>query len=107
MARLPDARRAKLSGGDGETKLGTAACSGQTKLLLDEPGVGVDLSHPARTVADGAELAGEGMLILWSASYLDEAEQCRDVLLMNEGELLYQGEPTAESSSHGRTAHRC
>ncbi|XPE55351.1 hypothetical protein ACNKHW_04810 [Shigella flexneri] len=31
------------------------------------------------------ELAGEGMLILWSTSYLDEAEQCRDVLLMNEG----------------------
>lgn len=36
------------------------------------------------------ELAGDGMLILWSTSYLDEAEQCRDVLLMNEGELLYQ-----------------
>ncbi|MBZ3655562.1 hypothetical protein JS565_02605 [Salmonella enterica subsp. enterica serovar Senftenberg] len=30
-----------------------------------------------------------------STSYLDEAEQCRDVLLMNEGELLYQGEPKA------------
>lgn len=41
------------------------------------------------------ELAGDGMLILWSTSYLDEAEQCRDVLLMNEGELLYQGEPKA------------
>ncbi len=27
------------------------------------------------------ELAGDGMLILWSTSYLDEAEQCRDVLL--------------------------
>jgi hypothetical protein len=40
------------------------------------------------------ELAGDGMLILWSTSYLDEAEQCRDVLLMNEGELLYQGDPT-------------
>ncbi len=38
------------------------------------------------------ELAGDGMLlILWSTSYLDEAEQCRDVLLMNEGKLLYQG----------------
>ncbi|VFS16529.1 ABC transporter [Enterobacter cancerogenus] len=39
------------------------------------------------------------MLILWSTSYLDEAEQCRDVLLMNEGELLYQGEPTALTQS--------
>ncbi len=36
------------------------------------------------------ELAGDGMLILWSTSYLDEAEQCRDVLLMNEGKLLYR-----------------
>lgn len=41
------------------------------------------------------ELAGDGMLILWSTSYLDEAEQCRDVLLMNEGKLLYRGELTA------------
>jgi ABC-type multidrug transport system ATPase subunit len=45
------------------------------------------------------ELAGDGMLILWSTSYLDEAEQCRDVLLMNEGELLYQGEPTTLTQS--------
>jgi ABC-2 type transport system ATP-binding protein len=41
------------------------------------------------------ELAGEGMLILWSTSYLDEAEQCREILLMNEGELLYHGAPKA------------
>ncbi|MCF3872789.1 ABC transporter ATP-binding protein, partial [Salmonella enterica subsp. enterica serovar Weltevreden] len=41
------------------------------------------------------ELACDGMLILWSTSYLDEADQCRDVLLMNEGELLYKGEPKA------------
>lgn len=64
-------------------------------LLLDEPGVGVDPISRRELWQMVHELAGEGMLILWSTSYLDEAEQCRDVLLMNEGELLYQGEPTA------------
>lgn len=33
------------------------------------------------------------MLILWSTSYSDEAEQCREVLLLNEGRLLYSGAP--------------
>eukprot|EP01083_Nonionella_stella_P132384 402489_1 len=64
-------------------------------LLLDEPGVGVDPISRRELWQMVHELAGEGMLILWSTSYLDEAEQCRDVLLMNEGELLYQGEPKA------------
>ena len=63
-------------------------------LLLDEPGVGVDPISRRELWQMVHELAGDGMLILWSTSYLDEAEQCRDVLLMNEGELLYQGDPT-------------
>ncbi|QUJ03732.1 hypothetical protein KCP71_23280 [Salmonella enterica subsp. enterica] len=58
-------------------------------LLLDEPGVGVD--PISRRASCGkwwsTELAGDGMLIYGAISYLDEAEQCRDVLLMNEGEL--------------------
>ena len=84
----------KLSGGM-KQKLGLACTLvGQPKvLLLDEPGVGVDPISRRELWEMVHELAGEGMLILWSTSYLDEAEQCRDVLLMNEGELLYQGEP--------------
>ena len=78
-------------------KLGLACTLvGQPKvLLLDEPGVGVDPISRRELWQMVHELAGEGMLILWSTSYLDEAEQCREVLLMNEGELLYQGEPKA------------
>lgn len=77
-------------------KLGLACTLvGEPKvLLLDEPGVGVDPISRRELWQMVHELAGDGMLILWSTSYLDEAEQCRDVLLMNEGELLYQGEPT-------------
>ncbi|MTH47690.1 ATP-binding cassette domain-containing protein [Intestinirhabdus alba] len=86
----------KLSGGM-KQKLGLACTLvGDPKvLLLDEPGVGVDPISRRELWQMVHELAGDGMLILWSTSYLDEAEQCRDVLLLNEGELLYQGEPTA------------
>ena len=86
----------KLSGGM-KQKLGLACTLvGEPKvLLLDEPGVGVDPISRRELWRMVHELAGEGMLILWSTSYLDEAEQYQDVLLMNEGELLYQGDPTA------------
>ena len=86
----------KLSGGM-KQKLGLACTLvGDPKVLpLDEPGVGVDPISRRELWQMVHELAGDGMLILWSTSYLDEAEQCRDVLLMNEGKLLYQGEPTA------------
>lgn len=84
----------KLSGGM-KQKLGLACTLvGQPKvLLLDEPGVGVDPISRRELWQMVHELAGEGMLILWSTSYLDEAEQCREVLLLNEGELLYHGAP--------------
>lgn len=84
----------KLSGGM-KQKLGLACTLvGEPRvLLLDEPGVGVDPISRRELWQMVHELAGDGMLILWSTSYLDEAEQCRDVLLMNEGQLLYQGAP--------------
>ena len=90
----------KLSGGM-KQKLGLACTLvGEPKvLLLDEPGVGVDPISRRELWQMVHELAGEGMLILWSTSYLDEAEQCRDVLLLNEGELLYQGQPTTLTQS--------
>jgi ABC-type multidrug transport system, ATPase component len=90
----------KLSGGM-KQKLGLACTLvGEPKvLLLDEPGVGVDPISRRELWQMVHELAGDGMLILWSTSYLDEAEQCRDVLLMNEGELLYQGDPTQLTQS--------
>ena len=31
------------------------------------------------------ELVGEGIAVVWSTAYLDEAELCGDVLLMDEG----------------------
>ncbi|PWI34035.1 multidrug ABC transporter ATP-binding protein [Vibrio albus] len=84
----------RLSGGM-KQKLGLA-CALIRKpqvLLLDEPSVGVDpisrreLWHMVR------ELADEQMAVVWSTAYLDEAEQCEEVMLLNEGRLLFTGLP--------------
>jgi len=38
-------------------------------------------------------LIREVISVLWSTAYLDEAERCDTVFLLNEGSLLYQGPP--------------
>ncbi|MGM3181581.1 ATP-binding cassette domain-containing protein [Dickeya oryzae] len=94
LTRFTTRLAGKLSGGM-KQKLGLACTLlGQPNvLLLDEPGVGVDPISRRELWRMVHELADDGMLILWSTSYLDEAEQCRDVLLLNDGELLYRGAP--------------
>lgn len=84
----------RLSGGM-KQKLGLA-CALLTKprlLLLDEPSVGVDPVSRRDLWAMVKELAGEGIGVLWSTAYLDEAEACDRVLLLNAGELLFSGPP--------------
>ena len=84
----------KLSGGM-KQKLGLA-CALLRKprlLLLDEPGVGVDPISRRELWAMVQDLTREGIGVVWSTAYLDEAEKCDRVLLLNEGRLLYEGEP--------------
>ncbi len=84
----------KLSGGM-KQKLGLA-CALMARpevLLLDEPGVGVDPVSRQDLWRMVGELTQEGMAVLWSTAYLDEAERCESILLLNEGRLEYAGEP--------------
>ncbi|NRN28303.1 ATP-binding cassette domain-containing protein [Photorhabdus heterorhabditis] len=94
LTRFTKRLAGKLSGGM-KQKLGLACTLlGKPKvLLLDEPGVGVDPIARRELWQMVHALADDGMLILWSTSYLDEAERCRDVLLLNQGKLLYSGQP--------------
>ena len=39
------------------------------------------------------ELVDEGIGVVWSTAYLDEAERCATVLLLNQGQQLYFGPP--------------
>ncbi|MCD5361662.1 ATP-binding cassette domain-containing protein [Chromobacterium aquaticum] len=94
LARFTARPAGKLSGGM-KQKLGLAcALLGEPRiLLLDEPSVGVDPISRRELWKMVSELAADGMTVLWSTSYLDEAERCDEVLLMNAGQLAYAGTP--------------
>lgn len=62
-------------------------------LLLDEPSVGVDPISRRELWSMVKELLAQNISVIWSTAYLDEAEKCDTVLLMNEGKLLYSGIP--------------
>lgn len=84
----------KLSGGM-KQKLGLA-CALIKKpklLLLDEPGVGVDPISRKELWNIVQELLKEDVSVLWSTSYLDEADMCDEVILLNNGEILFNGTP--------------
>ncbi len=95
----------KLSGGM-KQKLGLA-CALLAKprvLLLDEPSVGVDPISRRELWKMVKELAKEGMIVVWSTAYLDEAEACDAVILLNEGRLLFADAPAVLSArAQGRT----
>jgi ABC-2 type transport system ATP-binding protein len=84
----------RLSGGM-KQKLGLACTllSQPRIFLLDEPGVGVDPLARRELVSMVREVLTPDRLVIWSTAYLDEAEMCDTVLLLNEGELLYSGPP--------------
>ncbi|HEV2594674.1 MAG TPA: ATP-binding cassette domain-containing protein, partial [Sphingomicrobium sp.] len=62
-------------------------------LLLDEPGVGVDPISRRELWKMVSDLKREGIGVLWSTAYLDEAAICDCVYLLNKGKLLFSGSP--------------
>lgn len=94
-----------LSGGM-KQKLGLA-CTLIRKpklLLLDEPSVGVDPISRRELWKMVKELLEEEVTVLWSTSYIDEAELCDSVILLNEGKVLFKGPPSIMTDSiKGRT----
>lgn len=83
-----------LSGGM-KQKLGLASAliKKPKLLLLDEPGVGVDPISRKELWSMVENLTKENVTVLWSTAYLDEAELCDEVLLLNEGNILFFGNP--------------
>lgn len=82
----------QLSGGM-KQKLGLACAliARPTLLLLDEPSVGVDPISRRELWRMVRELLGEGIGVVWSTAYLDEAERCDTVVLLHEGKILFEG----------------
>jgi ABC-2 type transport system ATP-binding protein len=85
----------RLSGGM-KQKLGLACTLVRSPelLLLDEPTVGVDpLSRRELWEIILQLVHDQGMTVLLSTSYLDEAERCGHVVILHEGMVLAQGRP--------------
>jgi len=84
----------KLSGGM-KQKLGLACAliHTPTVLLLDEPTNGVDPVSRRDFWRILYELLKEGVTILVSTAYLDEAERCTRIGLMHKGRILIEDEP--------------
>src|SRR5215472_15560518 len=98
----------QLSGGM-KQKLGLAcALLGRPRLLLlDEPGVGVDPLSRRELWRMVSELVAGGVTVLWSTAYLEEAERCAYIWLLDAGRLLYDGAPRELSARvRGRVFRR-
>lgn len=94
LAPFTDRLAGRLSGGM-KQKLGIAcALLGSPRLLLlDEPGVGVDPQSRRELWRMVQDLSRDGMTVIWATAYLDEAERCAQVIVLDEGSVLYAGVP--------------
>jgi ABC-2 type transport system ATP-binding protein len=96
LAPFVDRLAGKLSGGM-KQKLGLACTLVRSPelLLLDEPTVGVDpLSRRELWEIVSGLVENEGLSVLVSTSYMDEAERCAHVVVLHEGKVLASGTPT-------------
>jgi ABC-type multidrug transport system ATPase subunit len=84
----------ELSGG-WKQRLALAACVlHQPKLLLlDEPTAGVDAKARREFWDLIHDMAGEGLTVLVSTHYMDEAERCKRIVYLSDGRIVVQGTP--------------
>jgi ABC-2 type transport system ATP-binding protein len=93
----------KLSGGM-KQKLGLvcALIHRPQVVLLDEPTTGVDPVSRRDFWRILYELVAEGVAILTSTAYLDEAERCHRVALLHQGKLLFCDTPANLKAKLGK-----
>jgi ABC-2 type transport system ATP-binding protein len=96
MQEFRKRRAGQLSGGM-KQKLGLvcALIHHPRVVLLDEPTTGVDPVSRRDFWRILYELLAEGVAILLSTAYLDEAERCHRVALLHEGRMLFSDAPDA------------
>lgn len=89
LAKFPHRRAGSLSGGmKQKLALGCALIHRPKVLLLDEPTTGVDAVSRSEFWDMLATLRQKGITILVSTSYMDEAERCERIALINAGRIL-------------------
>lgn len=94
LQKFPNRRAGDLSGGmKQKLALGCALIHRPKVLLLDEPTTGVDAVSRREFWEMLATLKEKGITLLVSTSYMDEAEQCERIALINKGKILDQDTP--------------
>jgi ABC-2 type transport system ATP-binding protein len=91
-----------LSGG-WKQRLALGACTlpNPKLLLLDEPTAGVDPKARREFWNEIHAMAGEGLTVLVSTHYMDEAERCHEIAYIAYGHLLVHGTvPEVIAQSH-------
>jgi ABC-2 type transport system ATP-binding protein len=102
LDKFTDRAAGRLSGGMYK-KLGLmcALLQSPTVLLLDEPTNGVDPISRREFWELLYRLAGGEVTIVVSTAYMDEAERCARVHLLDRGRALAEGEPRAVLAAEG------
>jgi ABC-2 type transport system ATP-binding protein len=96
LARFENRRADALSGGMyKKLALACALLHRPRLLVLDEPTNGVDPVSRREFWDLLRDFADQGMAILFSTPYMDEAARCHRVGLIHQGKLLLEGEPQA------------
>ncbi len=94
MSEFRDRLAGNLSGGmKQKLALSCALIHTPRVLLLDEPTNGVDPVSRRDFWRILYSLLSEGVTIVYSTAYLDEAERCHRLALLHEGKLLMLGSP--------------
>jgi len=94
LDRFQDRRAGKLSGGmKKKLALACALMHDPKVLILDEPSTGVDPVSRRELWSMLAEVVNEGVSVLVSTPYMDEAERCHKVGVLNDGKMLLNGTP--------------
>jgi ABC-2 type transport system ATP-binding protein len=99
-------RREQLAGqlsGGWKQRLALAACvlHKPRLLLLDEPTAGVDAKARREFWDLIHDMAADGMTVLVSTHYMDEAARCARIIYLSEGRLVVQGTPDAVAKGSG------
>ena len=104
-------RRGQLAGslsGGWKQRLSLAACvlHDPRLLLLDEPTAGVDPKARREFWDEIHALAAEGMTVLVSTHYMDEAVRCHDIAYIVYGRLIARGTADEVVAQSGLTTFR-